>query len=106
MADLIIVLTNTPSQTEAQAIADAAVEKSLAAAVQIIGPISSTYRWKDKVEHSQEWMCLLKTSQALYQEVERTIQAIHSYELPGISVIPIIGGSETYFSWYEDQLRG
>jgi len=105
MTEFIVVITATPSQEEAQAIADAAIEQRLAAAVQLIGPIRSTFRWKEKIERSEEWLCLLKTSRSLYQEVEQMIRAIHSYELPGVTAVPIIGGSEPYLDWYMAQLK-
>jgi periplasmic divalent cation tolerance protein len=105
MTDFIIILTATPSQEEAQAIAEAAIEQRLAAAVQLIGPIRSTFRWKEKIERSEEWLCLLKTSRPLYPEVEQLIRAMHSYELPGVTAIPIVAGSEAYLDWYAAQLK-
>ena len=101
----ILVVTGSSSRAEAQSIADAAVEPRLAAAVQIIGPVGSVYRWKSRVEHAEEYLCLLKTSAELYAEVERLIQSLHSYELPGILAIPIVGGSARYLEWYAQQLR-
>jgi periplasmic divalent cation tolerance protein len=105
MAEPILVLTNTPSSAEAQAIAGAAVAAHLAAAVQVIGPVASAYRWQGRVEQAEEWICLLKTSRELYPEVERLIQANHSYQLPGILAVPIIAGSEPYLAWYQSQLK-
>src|SRR5262245_57850621 len=104
MSEFILVLTNTNSLAEAQAIADAAVTAHLAAAVQIIGPVQSTYRWHGQIEIAEEWICLLKTNQDRYLEVERTIRAIHSYELPGIRAIPVAVGSDLYLCWLGGQL--
>ena len=105
MRQHLLVLTATSSRAEAQSIADAAVEQRLAAAAQVIGPVGSTYWWKSRMEHAEEWLCLLKTSAELYAEVEQLIQSLHSYELPGILAIPIVGGSERYLDWYAQQLR-
>lgn len=105
MSEFVLVLTNTPTLAEAQAIADAAVTTHLAAAVQIIGPVQSVYRWHGQVERAEEWICLLKTKQALYPEVERMIQTLHAYELPGILAIPVVAGGELYLSWLEGQLK-
>ncbi len=105
MTQNVLVLTGTSSRAEAQSIADAAVDQRLAAAAQVLGPVTSTYRWKGHMEHTEEWLCLLKTSAELYAEVERTIQTLHSYELPGILAIPVVGGSERYLEWYMRQLR-
>ena len=105
MRQHLLILTGTSSRVEAQSIADAAVEQRLAAAAQVIGPVGSTYRWKSRMEHAEEWLCLLKTGAELYAEVERLIQSLHSYELPGILAIPIAGGSERYLEWFAQELR-
>ncbi|HET9224718.1 MAG TPA: divalent-cation tolerance protein CutA [Roseiflexaceae bacterium] len=105
MTQHLLILTGTSSRAEAQSIADAAVEQRLAAAVQIIGPVGSVYRWKSQLERTEEYLCLLKTSAELYAEVEQLIQSLHSYELPGIVALPIVGGSERYLEWYVQQLR-
>lgn len=102
---LILVLTGTASRDEAQAIADAAVEQHLAAAAQVIGPVTSTYRWEGQVTHAEEWLCLLKTSASLYQPVEQTIRSLHSYKLPGILAIPIAAGSAPYLAWFAQALQ-
>jgi periplasmic divalent cation tolerance protein len=101
----MLVLTGTSSPAEAQSIADAAVAQRLAAAAQVIGPVTSTYRWKSRMEHAEEWLCLLKSSAELYAELERLIQSRHSYELPGILAIPVAGGSAAYLDWYTRELR-
>jgi periplasmic divalent cation tolerance protein len=101
----LLVLTGTSSRDEAQAIADAAVEQRLAAAAQVIGPVTSTYRWEGQVTHAEEWLCLLKTSAPLYEMVEQTIRSLHSYELPGILAIPIVAGSAPYLAWLVQTLQ-
>ena len=95
----IVVLTGTSSREEAQAIADAAVERHAAAAAQVIGPVASTYRWQSRLTHAEEWLCLLKTSAARYDAVEQIIFSLHSYELPGILALPVVAGSAPYLAW-------
>jgi periplasmic divalent cation tolerance protein len=73
--------------------------------VQVIGPIESTFRWKDQVEVSQEWMCTIKTRRDLYPSVEQAIRELHSYEQPEIIAIPIVAGSEGYLTWLADAVR-
>lgn len=99
MAEPITVLTNTPTREEALQIASAAVERHLAAAVNILGPMTSVYRWEEKVEIAEEWQCLIKTSQELYDRVEQVIHEFHSYKLPGILALPVIAGSQSYLNW-------
>jgi periplasmic divalent cation tolerance protein len=103
MKSYIQVTTTTETKEEAQKIALYLVEQKLAACVQVSGPITSTYRWKGKVETAEEWLCLIKTQEGLYQELERAIVNLHSYETPEIIAVPIIKGSKEYLSWLEDE---
>jgi periplasmic divalent cation tolerance protein len=102
---LILVLTGTSSRDEAQAIADAAIARRLAAAAQVLGPVTSTYRWDGTITHAEEWLCLLKTTAVRYDALEQTIRALHSYTLPGILAIPVVTGSAPYLTWLAQELR-
>ena len=99
MADHIQVLTTVGSEEEGERIAAALVERRLAACVQVSGPISSHYRWQGEVEHSQEWLCLVKTEASRYAEVEAAIAELHSYDEPEIIATPIVAGSAGYLEW-------
>jgi periplasmic divalent cation tolerance protein len=55
------VLTTAGSEEEAERIGQHLVEARLAACVQVIGPIASTYRWQGAIEREREWQCLAKT---------------------------------------------
>ena len=104
MKSYIQVMTTTETKEQAQTIAQHLVERKLAACVQITGPITSIYRWKGKVENAQEWLCLIKTQDDLYNKVEAAIKSLHPYETPEIIAVPIIKGSKEYLSWLEDEL--
>jgi periplasmic divalent cation tolerance protein len=104
MKSYIQVTTTTETKEEAGKIAQYLVEQKLAACVQITGPIESIYRWKGKVENAQEWLCLIKTRDDLYNKVETAIKKLHSYETPEIIAMPVVKGSKEYLSWIEDSL--
>ncbi|MGI9101505.1 MAG: divalent-cation tolerance protein CutA [Terriglobales bacterium] len=104
MTDKRIVLTTVGAREEASKISRALVERQLAACVNLLGPIESVYRWKDKVETSAEWLLLVKTTKEALEEVEEAIRELHSYELPEFVVLPIEGGSEEYLEWIADNV--
>jgi periplasmic divalent cation tolerance protein len=104
MKSYVQVTTTTETKEQAQTIAQHLVEAKLAACVQITGPITSIYRWKQKVENAQEWLCIIKTTDKLYAAVEATIKSLHSYETPEIIAVSIIKGSKEYLKWIEDEL--
>jgi periplasmic divalent cation tolerance protein len=104
MKSFIQVTTTTESREQAKKIADHLVEQKLAACVQILGPIESTYRWKGKIETSPEWLCLIKTQEDFYDDVESAIKEMHSYETPEIIAVPIIKGSKEYLQWLDSEI--
>ena len=103
MKAYIQISTTTETKEEAQKIALYLVEQKLAACVQIGGPIESTYRWKGKVENAQEWLCLIKTRENLFDKVEAAIKKLHSYETPEIIAVPILEGSKEYLNWIDNE---
>ena len=102
----IQVLTTTERREDAEKIAGLLVEKRLAACVQIVGPVLSIYRWKEKIERAEEWQCHIKTRTGLYGAVEAVIKANHPYETPEIIASPILQGSREYLTWLHEQTQG
>jgi len=105
MVEYVQVITVAGNKEEAEKISHAVVEKRLAGCAQVLGPITSTYWWKGKIEKAEEWVCLMKSRTDLYQELESTIRQVHSYEVPEILVMPIAKGSKGYLDWLESELK-
>ncbi len=105
MNSYVMVLTTVDDEEVARELSRKLVERSLAACVQVVGPVVSTYRWKDAVECNQEWLCLIKTKQDLYSQVETAIREMHSYQVPEIIALSISRGSRSYLSWLEEAVR-
>ena len=101
----IVIITTTSNKEDANKIAQTLLAKKLAGCVQVIGPISSHYFWKDELCQDEEWLCLIKSSQQHYQTLEKTIQEIHPYEVPEIISLPIQEGNQGYLSWLNQQLK-
>ncbi|HEX3325129.1 MAG TPA: divalent-cation tolerance protein CutA [Solirubrobacterales bacterium] len=97
--DYLQVLTTVASKPEAEQISAALLDRRLAACVQVIGPLTSRYRWQGDIEEAQEWMCLAKTTASRYPALETAIRELHSYEEPEIVATPIVAGSDGYLSW-------
>ena len=105
METYVQVVTTTETREDGKKIAKDLVEKRLAACAQLVGPIVSTYWWKDKVETAEEWQCLIKSKKSLYGEVEKAIKVLHPYETPEIIALPIVSGSDDYLEWLNGELK-
>jgi periplasmic divalent cation tolerance protein len=106
MTDFIQVLTTAETRDDAESIGRALVEGCLAACVQIVGPITSIYRWQGKINTAQEWQCWIKTRRELYDRIEATIRRLHKYEVPEILAIAITAGSTDYLVWLANEIKG
>jgi periplasmic divalent cation tolerance protein len=104
MTDIRIVLTTAGSEEEAQKIARHLIERRLAACVNIVPQVFSVYRWEDKVEEAKEWLLLVKTTVAAFDEVRQAIANLHSYELPECICLTIEDGSPAYLQWIADSI--
>lgn len=99
----IVILITAKDQEEAQKIAKALVKRRQAACVNIIPAVSSHFWWKDKLEATEESLLIVKTMEPLLNEVIKTVKKIHSYRLPEIIALPIIGGSRDYLEWLDSE---
>lgn len=103
--EFVQILTTTESEQEAEKLASSLIETRLAACVQVVGPIKSTYWWKGEVERADEWLCLAKTLTEHYDDVEAHIRQNHSYEVPEIAALPVVRGSRDYLTWIKAETR-
>ena len=105
MTEFIQVLTTVEHKADAEKIAKILVEKRIAACVQIIGPMTSYFHWQDKLDSTKEYLCLIKSRDDLFHELEAAINKIHPYEVPEILATPITKGGKGYLSWMAAELE-
>ena len=99
-----LVITTCPSMDEAERLAERLLAARLAACVNIVPGVVSLYEWQGKLEREQEFMLLIKTRAEGFPELEKLVQASHSYELPELVAVPIEEGSKAYLNWIDTQL--
>ncbi|HSE30393.1 MAG TPA: divalent-cation tolerance protein CutA [Pyrinomonadaceae bacterium] len=102
-SDPIVVLITAPNREEAIRLADMLVGAHLAACVQILPEMESVYRWQGRIEREPEFLLIVKTTRARFEELEREVRALHSYDTPEIVALPIVAGSEPYLRWLTEE---
>ena len=105
MTDKRIVLTTAGSQEEAHNIAQALVDRRLAACVNIVPSLHSIYCWQGEVEQAEEWLLLIKTTATAFVRVREAITELHSYDLPECILLSIEDGSKSYLDWLGESVK-
>lgn len=98
----IVVLITTSSFEEAKKIANHLIENKLAACVNIVEKVNSTFFWKGNIENYDESLMVIKTKKDLFGKLKEEVKKLHSYTVPEIIALPIVDGSEDYLNWIED----
>ena len=105
-AQAIQVITTISEKKDAEELAQAVLEKRLAACVQISGPIESRYWWNSRIETAQEWTLTIKTRQDLYKQLEKLLLELHPYDQPEILATAVADVSAGYLKWLTEQVSG
>src|SRR3990167_2833011 len=102
--DAISVLSTIGSKKEAQALAKILVKEKLAACVQIVPGLESFYFWQNKLCQDKEFLLIIKSRRILFSKLVKTIKKNHSYEIPQILALPIVGATSSYFQCMKNSL--
>lgn len=97
--DAIVVFMTAANGEEATRLAEMLVGAHLAACVQILPEMESVYRWQGKIERQAEVLLIAKTTLGKFEDLEREVRALHSYETPEIIAVPVVTGSAPYLEW-------
>ena len=105
MAHYLVVIVTTSTKKEATKIIQSLLKERLIACANIIGPVSSLFWWKDRIDEATEFIVLMKSHSKLFDKLSKKVKEIHSYEVPEILALPILKGSSSYLNWLEETLQ-
>ncbi len=100
-SDYCTVTTTTDTQENVERITQTLLQEELAACIQST-PIESAYRWKGKIIHSKEIKLEIKTKVSLFAEVKKTIEKLHTYDVPEILMITMEDAKFDYLRWIDE----
>ena len=101
----IVIFITTAKEKEAKRIADTLLTQKKAACVSILPRIQSLFWWQDKIDSAYEVLLVVKTESRFLGDVIKLVKKLHSYDVPEIIALPIIGGNEEYLQWINRSLR-
>jgi periplasmic divalent cation tolerance protein len=106
MADEIIVLITASSMDEAVKLGTALVDERLAACVNLVPQVRSLFFWEGKTQDERETLLIAKSRQPLLGQLVSRVKSLHSYAVPEVIALPIIGGSGDYLAWLNVTTKG
>ncbi len=103
MESFVVVFTTCSSQKEAETIVDKVLKARLIACANILPDVLSLFHWKGEISREKEVMVMMKTRKKHLEELIEWIQTYHSYEVPEVIALPIVGGSGEYLNWITEE---
>lgn len=100
---VLLACSTCPDAASAERIANALVGERLAACVNRLPGVHSTYRWQDQVEHADEVLLLIKTTADRLDAMTARLRALHPYELPELIAVEVRSGLPAYLEWVAAQ---
>jgi periplasmic divalent cation tolerance protein len=97
-ADAVVCLVTAPPD-RAHDIADALVERRLAACVNVVAQVSSVYRWEGEVTHDDESLLIVKTTSAAVPAIDDELRRVHPYDTFELVALDVTDGATPYLSW-------
>ena len=101
----IVLLITASNIEEANKIAELLLNQRKAACVNIVPRVSSLFWWQDKLDSAQESLLIVKTKASLLPEIISLVKGIHSYDVPEIIALPIVGGNQDYLEWIDKEVK-
>ncbi|KAK5978300.1 CutA divalent cation tolerance [Trichostrongylus colubriformis] len=103
MGNIRVVYVTAPSKEVALKIAKAAVERKVAACVNIIPGVTSVYEWQGKLHEDSEVVMIMKTRDSLVEELHKVVIENHTYDVPAFVSLNTEAESFPYATWLLEQ---
>ena len=101
----LVCFSTCPDPSSADRIAAALVEERLAACVNVLAGVRSTYRWQGQVQRADEVLLVIKTTSDRLDNLRERLPALHPYELPELIAVEAAGGLPAYLDWITTETR-
>ena len=100
-----VVLVTAPDDEVASALARGLVEAGLAACVNRVPGVCSTYLWKGAVEEESEVLLVVKCRASSLEALAAWLEEHHPYETPECIALAPAAVERGYLAWWLDATR-
>ena len=67
-----------------------------------IDKIKSIFWWQGAIDSSNEVLLIAKSKKSLIPKIVKKVKSLHSYDVPEVIALPIIGGNRDYIEWINE----
>jgi periplasmic divalent cation tolerance protein len=106
VASYVVVFVMVSDEKEATKIVRNLLKERLIACANIVGPVSSLFWWKGKIDKASEFLVIMKSRKNLFKKLSERVKELHSYEVPEVIALPITEGLPSYLNWLGASLYG
>jgi periplasmic divalent cation tolerance protein len=100
---LVICLTTVAMLDDADRVAAILLDRSVAACVQIEGPIRSHYLWEHQRRCDEEYRLVIKSSLRAWPLLQSILSDVHPYDEPQILMWVVSDSAQGYREWILSQ---
>lgn len=104
-SEYVTVYVTAESEDVAVHMATAAVKARLIACANVCPGSRSIYEYDGIIQLEKEVILFMKTTRSQVSELMAMIKEMHSYQVPCITVMPIVDGNPDYLSWVNEQTK-
>lgn len=101
----IVIFVTAENKEQAGRIAEGLLRSKLAACVNIAGKVASLFWWEGKIDSAKETLLIIKSKKKNLAKITKKIKSLHSYKVPEIIALPIVGGNKDYLEWIDESIR-
>jgi len=98
-----MVYITARDKKQARTIGKVLVAERLAACANIFSGMNSLYFWKGRFCDDREAVLIVKTVDTLLNRLVKRVKSLHSYSVPCIVALPLVGGSRDFLSWVKQE---
>ena len=101
----VVIFITAGTDEEANRLAEVLLKQRKAACVNIVPKVSSHFWWEGHLDSDQESLLIVKAKASLLDEIVALVKEVHTYDVPEVIALPIIGGNPDYLEWIGKELQ-
>ena len=102
--DFLLVYCMVPDKKSAEKIVHHLLSLDLIACANVFPKGQSFYKWKGKLQNSEELALILKTKKSFYKKMSKELIRQHPYECPGLCAFSFKQAYSPFLKWIHASL--